>query len=252
MKRSAESTSLLPKAAAPPAQSEMESRIAALDWVSTSVGPQECWSPALRTTVRIVLANRFPMLLWWGPDYVCIYNDAYIPILGQKHPWGLGRPVRECWSEIWDVLQPLIDTPFFGGPSTWSEDIELHMNRAGLTEETHFTVAYNPAPDETAERGIGGVLATVHEITTKIVGERRGVVLRELSSAVEARSAEEACRAAAGKLAAYAKDIPFALIYLCGEDGTASLAAAAGVENAISLAPLSLHVGGELPERPLR
>src|SRR3569623_1163259 len=155
MKRSAESTSLLPKAAAPPAQSEMESRNAALDWVSTSIGPQECWSPALRTTVRIVLANRFPMLLWWGPDYVCIYNDAYIPILGQKHPWGLGKPVKECWSEIWDVLRPLIDTPFFGGPSTWSEDIELYLNRAGFTEETHFTVAYSPAPDETAERGIG-------------------------------------------------------------------------------------------------
>src|SRR3569833_3602306 len=119
MKRSAESTSLLPKAAAPPAQSEMESRIAALDWVSTSVGPQECWSPALRTTVRIVLANRFPMLLWWGPDYVCIYIDAYIPILGQKHPWGLGKPVKVCWSVFWVVFCLLFVLLFFGGFFLW-------------------------------------------------------------------------------------------------------------------------------------
>jgi PAS domain S-box-containing protein len=242
MKRSAESASLSPETASLPAQSEMERQIAALDWGTTAIGPRERWSPALRTTVRILLANRFPMLLWWGPDYISIYNDAYIPILGQKHPWGLGKPVRECWSEIWDVLCPLIDTPFYGGPSTWSEDIELYLNRSGFTEETHFTVAYSPVPDETAERGIGGVLATVHEITTKIVGQRRGVALRELSSAAEAKSAEEACRAAAGKLAAHTKDIPFALIYLCDENGTASLAAAAGLENAGALAPLSLRI----------
>jgi len=220
----------------------MENRIAALDWSATAIGPQENWSPALKTTVRILLANRFPMLLWWGPDYVSIYNDAYIPILGQKHPWGLGKPVRECWSEIWDVLRPLIDTPFYGGPSTWSEDIELHINRSGFTEETHFTVAYSPVPDEMAERGIGGVLATVHEITAKIVSQRRGVALRDLSHAVEAKSAEEACRIAAGKLAAHAKDIPFALIYLCDAEGTATLAAAAGVENATALAPLGLRI----------
>ncbi|HVV45315.1 MAG TPA: HAMP domain-containing sensor histidine kinase, partial [Bryobacteraceae bacterium] len=229
----------------------MESRIAAYDWNTTSIGPPERWSTALKTTVRILLANRFPMLLWWGPDYVSIYNDAYIPILGQKHPWGLGKPVRECWSEIWDVLRPLIDTPFFGGPSTWSEDIELHINRSGFTEETHFTIAYSPVPDETAERGIGGVLATVHEITAKIVGQRRGVALRELSSAVEAKSAEEACRTAAGKLAGHAKDIPFALIYLCGENGTALLAAAAGAENATGLAPLSLQIADRSSIWPL-
>jgi hypothetical protein len=70
----------------------MEERIGALDWSRTSIGPCENWSQALRTTVRILVANRFPMLLWWGPDYISIYNDAYIPILGNKHPWaGCGK-----------------------------------------------------------------------------------------------------------------------------------------------------------------
>jgi hypothetical protein len=176
MKRSAESAFFSPESAPRPAQSEMERQIAALAWGSTAIGPQERWSPALRTTVRILLANRFPMLLWWGPDYISIYNDAYIPILGQKHPWGLGKPVRECWSEIWDVLRPLIDTPFFGGPSTWSEDIELHINRSGFTEETHFTVAYSPVPDETAERGIatGTVIGSRSEERRRSVQNRGG------------------------------------------------------------------------------
>src|SRR6478609_10318042 len=100
------------------------------DWSRTPLGPSEGWSPALRTTVGVMMANRFPMLLWWGPDYICIYNDAYIPILGLKHPNALGLPVRECWAEIWDILKPLIDTPFNGGPSTWIEDFELSLQRS--------------------------------------------------------------------------------------------------------------------------
>jgi hypothetical protein len=106
-----------------PGAGEMGERIRSLDWSATPLGAPETWSPALRTVVPILLANRFPQLLWWGPEYISIYNDAYRPILGRKHPWALGRPVRDCWSEIWDILKPLIDTPFNGGPATWSEDI---------------------------------------------------------------------------------------------------------------------------------
>jgi hypothetical protein len=86
--------------------SEMSERIYAFDWSKTAIGPVEGWSPALRMMVRFLLANRFPLLLWWGPDYVSIYNDAYRPILGTKHPWALGQPLRECWQEIWHILQP--------------------------------------------------------------------------------------------------------------------------------------------------
>jgi hypothetical protein len=90
---------------------EMGERIRAFDWSKTPIGPIASWSPALRTTVRLMLANRLPMLLWWGPQYVSIYNDPYRPVLGNKHPWALGQPVSECWKEIWHVLRPLIDTP---------------------------------------------------------------------------------------------------------------------------------------------
>jgi hypothetical protein len=125
---------------------EMAERVRSFDWSRTPLGPSDAWSPALRTTVGLMTANRFPMLLWWGPDYISLYNDAYIPVLGLKHPNALGLPVRECWSEIWGILKPLIDTPFNGGPSTWIEDFELHLQRSGFTEEAHFTVAYSPAP----------------------------------------------------------------------------------------------------------
>ena len=201
------------------------------DWAQTPIGPVEHWSPTLKIMVDFLVANRFPLLLWWGPQYVSIYNDAYGPILGTKHPRALGQPFREVWPEIEHILNPLIDTPFNGGPATWMDDILLEINRYGFLEETHFTIAYSSVPDVTAPRGIGGVLATVHEITEKIIGERRLAALRDLGTcASEAKSAEEACSSAALALKAHDKDIPFSLIYLLDPSGeTAQLVAASGL-----------------------
>ena len=214
--------------------SRMDDLIRSHDWSGTPIGTVDNWSPALKMMVGFLLANRFPLLLWWGPRYVSIYNDAYCPILGTKHPKALGQPVSECWSEIWHILQPLIDTPFHGGPSTWMEDLPLEINRHGFVEETHFTVAYSPVPDEAVPHGIGGVLATVHEITDKIIGERRVAVLRDLASITgDASSVEEACAHCMEMLASHAKDIPFALLYLIDDDGSqAQLAASVGLGDA--------------------
>lgn len=211
---------------------EMAVLMRSTDWRKTPLGPPERWSPTLRLMVNFLLANRFPQLLWWGPEFCSIYNDAYIPVLGTKHPWALGRPVAEVWHEIWDVLKPLIETPFRGGPATWAEDIELAVNRRGYREETHFTIAYSPVPDDTAASGIGGVLATVHEITEKVIGERRIVALRELGvESAEADSAEKACINAANTLAGHKKDIPFVMLYLIEAKGEQALqVASSGVD----------------------
>src|SRR6185503_13203081 len=88
---------------------EMGERIRNFDWGKTSLGSPEKWSQSLKSLVSLMLANRFPMLLWWGNEYIQFYNDPYIPIPGLKHPKALGQPGKECWKEIWSVLQPLID-----------------------------------------------------------------------------------------------------------------------------------------------
>jgi signal transduction histidine kinase len=221
---------------------EMGEHIRSLDWSTTAIGPIATWSPALRMQVSFLLANRFPMLLWWGPTFCCIYNDAYAPILGTKHPSALGRPTSEVWSEVWDVLKPLIETPYQGGPPTWIEDFELELHRHGYLEEGHFTVAYSPVPDETTESGIGGVVATVHEISGRVFAERRVKVLRDLGSrAGEARTAEQACEIAAETLASHGKDLPFALLYLIDAAGrNAVLAGAAGVRPGEDISPTSV------------
>jgi PAS domain S-box-containing protein len=239
---------------------EMGRRIRAFNWAETAVGCAETWSPALRTTLQIILANRFPLLLWWGPEYIQFYNDAYSPIPGTKHPHqALGRPASECWSEIWHVIGPLIDRPYYGGPATWNDDILLEVHRHGFLEESHFTIAYSPVPDPTAPTGIGGVLATVHEITEKVIGERRVAVLRDLGArAADAKTAEEACAIAARTLEGHARDIPFALLYLIDRDGQrAQFAGAAGVAPGAEIGPLHVDLnqaeggraGGQREER---
>jgi hypothetical protein len=224
---------------------EMGALIRCLDWSKTPLGPAASWSPTLQTTVRTLLVNRFPLLLWWGPQYIQLYNDAYRPIPGAKHPKSMGQPASECWPEIWHIIGPLIDTPFRGGPATWMEDILLEVNRHDFVEETHFTIAYSPVPDETAPGGIGGVLGTVHEITEKVVGERRMVALRDLGThPAEAKTAEEACTLAAKTLAAHDKDVPFALLYLADADARhARLAGATGVPMGQAISPQVVELG---------
>ena len=170
----------------------------AIDWASTPLGPVEGWSQALRTMVGLLLRNRFAMLLWWGPQFVQLYNDAYRPVLGDKHPRAMGQPTAECWAEIWHIIGPMVEAPFRGEPATWSDDLALLINRRGFLEETHFVVAYSPVPDDTVEgTGIGGVLATVSETTEQVYGERQLRTLRELGArAAEAKTAEQACQLA--------------------------------------------------------
>jgi signal transduction histidine kinase/CheY-like chemotaxis protein len=220
------------------------------DWAATPLGPPSEWSASLRMIVRFLLANRFPMLLWWGPEYIQMYNDSYIPVLGTKHPHrSMGKPLRECWHEVYHVIGSLVDTPFNGGPATWMEDLELIVRRHGFPEESHFTIAYSPVPDDTAPRGIGGVLATVHEITQKVIGERRVNILSDLGARVaEAKTDEEACERAIDILAQHPKDVPFALLYLLDEPRrTLRLVSSSGIARE-SAGPTTLDVDTRMSE----
>src|SRR5580698_2370288 len=100
------------------------------DWGSTLLGAREHWSPSLRLALDIILASAFPMALRWGSDFVLIYNDAYRPILGDKHPWAFSRPTREAWSEVWEKIEATHISILQGkAPSIFHEDILLRVHR---------------------------------------------------------------------------------------------------------------------------
>lgn len=232
-----------------PKHEGMKTRVNAMDWSQTAIGVQETWPVALRMQVDFLLANRFPMVLFWGPNFISIYNDAYQPMLGDKHPKALGQPVREVWSEVWETLEPLLSGPYLGGPAAWVEDLELELRRSeAAIEEAHFAVAYSPVPDATAPNGIGGVIAVVHEISQSIISERRASILHELSSqAVKGKSPEAVCQGMAETVGRHAKDVPFALLYLLDTDGRrAQLCGAAGIDQADAFAPDVIALEGAI------
>ncbi len=218
-----------------------------IDWSLSPVGPVSGWSQPFRTMVGLVLRNRFPLSLWWGPRLVQFYNDPFRPILGAKHPAAMGQFGSDCWAEIWNIIGPMIEGPFAGGPATGAEDLALLIHRSGFFEETHFRVAYSPVPDETvAGTGIGGVLATVSETTAQVQAERQNRTLRELGArAPEAKTAAQACTNAAAALADDPADVPFSLFYLLAEGPRALLAASSGFGPESSAArPPSLQLAG--------
>ena len=106
-----------------PPGSVMAARIRDHDWANSLLGPMAGWPPALRTALDILLHSRFPKCLFWGSELVALYNDAYLPLLGDK-PNALGRPLRETWAEAWDELAP-IAARAMAGEAVFIEDFLL-------------------------------------------------------------------------------------------------------------------------------
>lgn len=147
----------------------MRQRVATFDWSQNPLGPPEAWPQSLRAAVGICLNSRFPMFVWWGPQLINIYNDAYIPVLGKRHPAALGTSAREIWSEIWNVVGPQADAVMQRGEATWNERVLLVMGRNDYSEDTYFTWSYSPIIDD--EGQIGGVFCACTEETQRVNAE---------------------------------------------------------------------------------
>jgi signal transduction histidine kinase len=200
---------------------EMGAIMRSTDWSKTRLGAVGSWPRSLRTMLGVVLGSRFPMLLWWGPDLLHLYNDAYRPILRDKHPASLAAPAAEVWAEVWDVAGPMARGVQQGGPATWTEDLQLFIASGSMAEETYFTFSYSPVPGD--DGGVGGLLNTVQETTAKVQSERQIRMLHDLAArAAEAKSENEAYRIAAEVLSANELDLPFVLLYVLNDKADAA------------------------------
>lgn len=170
---------------------EMGARIKAFNWLATPLGSTETWSPSLQIALQILLSSKFPMQILWGTNYIQFYNDAYIPIAGDKHPAGLGQRGEDCWREVWDFSGPLLDGVMATGIATWSEDQLMVLDRHGFSEECYFTFSYTPIWEMSGT--VGGIFIAVQETTQKILSARRERDLRIETQAAQA-AAEQANR----------------------------------------------------------
>ena len=172
----------------------MSARCRAFGWAATSLGPAERWSPALQAMAGVVLQARQPMILWWGPDLVQLYNDACRPMFGDRERDALGARAREFWRDAWPVVGPEIERMLEGGEATWHEDRLVPLEDSdGRLVDRYWMNGLTPVRDAGT---VTGILTTFSE-TTSQVGMRaaREEALQHSNDLLEEQAAELESRA---------------------------------------------------------
>jgi signal transduction histidine kinase/ActR/RegA family two-component response regulator len=184
-----------------------------IDWARTPLGAPAGWPQSLKTIVGVILQSRHPMFLWWGPDLIQVYNDAYLPSFGVgKHPAAMGQRGRDCWQEIWPIIWPQIDDVMSRKRSSWNEDQLVPVFRNGRLEEVYWTYGYSPALDDRG--GVGGVLVVCTETTSQVIVARRSRTMRALAERTALTTDPTVILDAAVEALQGARaDVPFALVY---------------------------------------
>lgn len=149
----------------------MGARIRAHDWTDTPFGPVWSWPQPLRGALAICLHSSFPTAIYWGPELRLLYNDAWAPILAEKHPWALGRPAAEVWSDIWHVVGPQFEQVLRTGEGVSVFDQRLPLLRGGSVQETWWNYSLTPILAE--DGSVAGVFNQGNETTARVLEERR-------------------------------------------------------------------------------
>jgi PAS domain S-box-containing protein len=196
-----------------PGEGEMVRAVHAKQWSATPLGPVSAWPACIRTAVSICLSSQFQILLALGPELVYIYNDAAIPIFGDKHPFALGERVVDVWPEAWDTIGPVLTSVLATGKAVRHDDWLLVLNRSGFPEETYFTLSYSPILTDAGSAV--GVFAATMETTRRVLNERRQRTLNDLATAVALRRGDEQTLDLVRQaLAANPHDVPMSALYL--------------------------------------
>ncbi|KRD23466.1 SpoIIE family protein phosphatase [Streptomyces sp. Root264] len=222
--------------------------LAGIDWAATPLGPSESWPGPLVDTLRLMLTSEHGMALYWGAEFVTLYNLGAAPIPGAKHPWALGKPYKEVFPEVWapvsshfhyvtDTRKPLL-----------IPDEPLIMERHGFLEQCYFDSSFQPVllNDGTA----GGVLQILTETTGRVLGERRLRLLSETGARTAGLpTPDEVARVVAEVLGSYPEEIPFLGLYLASGPGMLRSAASAGLRPAPEAVSLSAVDGSKIATR---
>jgi two-component sensor histidine kinase/ActR/RegA family two-component response regulator len=162
--------------------SEMARRIRDRDWSIHPFGEPEGWPTSLRVALSICLQSKFPTSIYWGPELRLLYNDAWAPIPGPRHPAALGMPAQVVWSDIWHVLEPQFRRVVENGEGVFVQDQMLPMQRFGYPEETYWSYSLTAIRDE--EGSIVGVFNSGYETTRNVLSQRQMRFLLELGDAI--------------------------------------------------------------------
>ena len=190
-----------------------------MDWAASPLGPVSSWSTPLRSAVGLALGSRFPITLLWGSELILLYNEAYVPVLADKHPDALGARAEDVFPEIWDTIGPMLHGVLGGGPAVWVQDAHLPLQRRGRLEEAYFTFSYSAVG---GDGDVEGVITIASETTNQVIDRRRLSLLSRLGEELAAvRRPGDVADRALPLLRAEVADLPAVDIRLPGLGGGA-------------------------------
>lgn len=149
---------------------EMADLVRDYDWNSTPLGPIEAWSKELVTIVNLTLTSSSPARTMWGPQLILIYNDAYRPIPGPRHPFALGKSAREIYSESWHVVGPLLEQALSTGKTVFYEKLLVPLPTQDGVRDAYLNYSFNPIFEDEA---IAGLFGSLHDVTGEVVALRK-------------------------------------------------------------------------------
>jgi PAS domain S-box-containing protein len=145
---------------------EMGAAMRAHDWSLSALGHPGGWPASLACIVSMILGAKFPMFIIWGPEMAMLYNDSYIPVLGERHGHALGCPIGEVWPEVWPEFYPLVRRAY-DGESTFSENMPVTLERNGFPEQAWFMFSFSALRGAGGEAG--GALCVLAETTQQVM-----------------------------------------------------------------------------------
>src|ERR1700722_5073816 len=149
---------------------EMADLVRAYDWSSTPLGAIDTWSIELLTVVNLTLSSPAPARTMWGPEFILIYNDAYRPIPGPRHPEAHGKSARAVYSESWHVVGPLLEKAFATGETLFYEKLLVPLPTRNGVQDFYLNYSFNPIYEG---RNIAGLFGPLHDVTGEVIAARK-------------------------------------------------------------------------------
>lgn len=188
-----------------------------VDWGATALGPIETWGFELRAMANLVMGSPHPSAMYWGPEYIAIYNEAYVLLAGQKHPALMGQSYKTAWAEIWSDIEEVFTSAVQSGQATMKDDDCLFVRRHGFLEESYFSWSIVPLVGE--DGSVVGLYNPAFEKTRRKVAERRMLTLREVGErSAAAREVKQFWGQVLKGLEYNDHDVPFCYMYSVSDD----------------------------------
>ena len=133
---------------------------------------------------RILLGSHQPMVMGWGKEQACLWNDACAALLGLAPPLPPGTPAARFWGQNWDRVAPLAQEVLATGEPVTDRHRLMSIEAEGHPASRFLTLSYSMLTnDDLLPFGILCTITDEAEVAAeqRRQDERMHFIMRELA-----------------------------------------------------------------------